>query len=90
MLAAADDLGLGTLVEAHTADDLERALATSAKVVGVNARDLETLEVDVERGLALVGVSRRTASRSPRAASRSATWSAPPPRAPARCWSVRR
>jgi indole-3-glycerol phosphate synthase len=54
MLAAADDLGLGTLVEAHTADDLERALATSAKVVGVNARDLETLEVDVERGLALV------------------------------------
>lgn len=54
MLATAEDLGLGTLVEAHTEPDLERVLATPAKVVGVNARDLETLEVDVDRGLALV------------------------------------
>ncbi|HEU4354124.1 MAG TPA: indole-3-glycerol-phosphate synthase TrpC, partial [Actinomycetota bacterium] len=54
MLAAADDLGLGALVEVHTDRDLERALATSAKVVGVNARDLETLEVDPDRALALL------------------------------------
>lgn len=54
MLAAADDLGLGALVEVHTDRDLGRALATSAKVVGVNARDLETLEVDADRGLALL------------------------------------
>jgi indole-3-glycerol phosphate synthase len=51
MLATAEDLGLGALVEAHSDEDLDKALATDAKVVGVNARDLETLEVDVERAL---------------------------------------
>jgi indole-3-glycerol phosphate synthase len=55
MLAAADDLGLGALVETHSEADLEKALATDAKVVGVNARDLETLDVDLERALALLG-----------------------------------
>lgn len=55
MLAAAEDLGLGALVEAFSEEDLDRALATQAKVVGVNARDLETLEVDVERALGLLG-----------------------------------
>jgi len=51
MLAAARDLGLGALVETHSDDDLDKALATDAEVVGVNARDLETLDVDVERAL---------------------------------------
>jgi indole-3-glycerol phosphate synthase len=55
MLAAAEDLGLDALVEAHAPDDLDRALATGARVVGVNARDLETLEVDLERALAMLG-----------------------------------
>jgi indole-3-glycerol phosphate synthase len=54
MLAAADDLGLGALVETHSEDDLAKALATQATVIGVNARDLETLEVDADRALALV------------------------------------
>jgi indole-3-glycerol phosphate synthase len=54
MLGAAEDLGLGSLVEAHTEADLAKALATDAKVVGVNARDLETLEVDVERALRML------------------------------------
>ncbi len=54
MLAVAADLGLGTLVETHSADDLAKVLATEAPVVGVNARDLESLEVDVERALALL------------------------------------
>ena len=54
MLAVASDLGLGALVEIHSADDLAKALATDAPVVGVNARDLETLEVDVERALAML------------------------------------
>jgi indole-3-glycerol phosphate synthase len=52
MLAAARDLGLGALVETHSDQDLDTALATDAEVVGVNARDLETLDVDVERALA--------------------------------------
>jgi indole-3-glycerol phosphate synthase len=54
MLAAAEDLGLGALVETHSDDDLERALGTDAKVIGVNARDLETLQVDPDRALRLV------------------------------------
>jgi indole-3-glycerol phosphate synthase len=54
MLAAAEDLGLGALVEAHSEEDLDRALAAGAEVVGVNARDLETLEVDPERALGLL------------------------------------
>ena len=55
MLGAARDLGLGALVEAHSDEDLEKALATDAVVIGVNARDLETLEVDVPRALAHLG-----------------------------------
>lgn len=55
MLAAAGDLGLGALVEAHSDDDLDKVLATDAEVVGVNARDLETLEVDPDRALSLLG-----------------------------------
>jgi indole-3-glycerol phosphate synthase len=54
MLAATEDLGLGALVEAHAAEDLERALATGAEVIGVNARDLETLEVDRDRAIRLL------------------------------------
>ena len=52
MLATAEDLGLGALVETHSDGDLAIALATDAKVIGVNARDLETLEVDVEAAIA--------------------------------------
>jgi indole-3-glycerol phosphate synthase len=54
LLSAAADLGLGALVETHSAEDLEKALATEAEVIGVNARDLETLEVDVDRALGLL------------------------------------
>jgi indole-3-glycerol phosphate synthase len=54
MLGAADDLGLGVLVEAWSEEDLERALASDAKVIGVNARDLETLQVDQDRALRLL------------------------------------
>jgi indole-3-glycerol phosphate synthase len=47
MLATARELGMEPLVETHSDEDLERALATDAEVIGVNARDLESLEVDV-------------------------------------------
>ena len=55
MLATARDLGLGALVETHSEEDLEKVLATDAEVVGVNARDLETLDVDVDRALKHLG-----------------------------------
>jgi indole-3-glycerol phosphate synthase len=52
MLETAKDLGLSALVEAHDDPGLEHALASGAELVGVNARDLETLEVDAGRALA--------------------------------------
>jgi len=39
-------LGMTSLVEAHTADELSRALDTGAGLVGVNARNLSTFELD--------------------------------------------
>jgi indole-3-glycerol phosphate synthase len=55
LLEAAGDVGLATLVETHSDDELRRALDSDAKLIGVNARDLETLEVDVAGALARVG-----------------------------------
>jgi indole-3-glycerol phosphate synthase len=54
LLSAAGDLGLATLVETHADEDLHRALESDATLIGVNARDLETLEVDVPGALARV------------------------------------
>jgi len=47
LLAAARERGFQVLVETHTADELERALAAGADIVGVNNRDLAALEVDL-------------------------------------------
>jgi indole-3-glycerol phosphate synthase len=55
LLEAAHDLGLAVLVETHSDEDLERALGTDATIVGVNARDLETLDVDVAAAMTRVG-----------------------------------
>lgn len=41
-----ESLGMTPLVEVHDEPELERALAAGARVVGVNARDLRTLQVD--------------------------------------------
>jgi indole-3-glycerol phosphate synthase/phosphoribosylanthranilate isomerase len=59
LLAASAELGLDTLVEAHDADELERAVALDAPIVGVNARDLSTFAIDRTAQLELV-------SRAPR------------------------
>jgi len=42
----ATELKMGSLIEVHTADELERALEISPLIVGVNSRNLKTLEVD--------------------------------------------
>jgi indole-3-glycerol phosphate synthase len=47
--AQALDLGLPALVEIHDARELESAVAAGAQVIGVNNRDLTTLQVDPQR-----------------------------------------
>jgi indole-3-glycerol phosphate synthase len=42
----ATELKMAALIEVHTADELERALEISPRIVGVNSRNLKTLEVD--------------------------------------------
>jgi indole-3-glycerol phosphate synthase len=46
LFALSTDLGMTTLVETHSADELSRALDLGARLVGVNARDLSTFELD--------------------------------------------
>ena len=48
LLALGRELGMEPLVEVHTREELTRALAAGARIVGVNNRDLRTLEVRVE------------------------------------------
>ena len=46
-LALAGQLGVTCLVETHTADEVHRALDAGAELIGVNTRNLKTLEVDL-------------------------------------------
>lgn len=51
----AAELGMAALVEAYSEGELERALDSGARIVGVNNRDLETFEVDLGRSVRLRG-----------------------------------
>jgi indole-3-glycerol phosphate synthase len=54
LLATAESLRLDVLVEVHDAAELETAVAVGARIIGVNNRDLTTLEVDTERTFGLL------------------------------------
>jgi tryptophan synthase beta chain len=53
LVAEALELGLEPLVEAHDERELEAALSTRARVIGINNRDLRTLDVDPEQAARL-------------------------------------
>jgi indole-3-glycerol phosphate synthase len=47
-------LGMEPLVEVHSGEELDRAIAAGARIIGVNNRDLRTFEVRVETSLGLI------------------------------------
>ena len=54
LVALGRQIGMEPLVEVHTSEELARALAVGAKIVGVNNRDLKTLAVRVETSFELI------------------------------------
>jgi indole-3-glycerol phosphate synthase / phosphoribosylanthranilate isomerase len=54
LLSYAEELELEALVEAHDEDELQRAVLLGAEVIGVNARDLATFEIDRRTQLELI------------------------------------
>jgi len=56
LLALGRELGMEPLVEVHTRRELARALAAGARIIGVNNRDLRTLEVRVETSRELIEI----------------------------------
>ena len=46
LIERAESIGLTPLIEVHDEREIERAVDAGAKIIGVNARDLKTLQVD--------------------------------------------
>ena len=54
LTAYANELGMDALVEAHDAEELDRAVRIGAQIIGVNARNLDDFSVDRRAQLELV------------------------------------
>lgn len=52
-LEIAHSLGLSALIEAHTQEEVTRALKCGGKIIGVNNRDLKTFNVDITTSIRL-------------------------------------
>ena len=50
-----DELNMDALVEAHTAEELQRAIDCGASIVGINNRNLRTLDVSLDVSIELAG-----------------------------------
>src|SRR6266446_4660842 len=55
LIALGREIGMEPLVEVHAGEEVDRALAAGARIIGVNNRDLKTLTVDVNTSLELAG-----------------------------------
>ena len=53
--ALSRELGMNVLVETHTPEEIERAVAADARIIGVNVRNLKTLDVDRSLFASLAG-----------------------------------
>jgi indole-3-glycerol phosphate synthase len=54
LLALGREIGMEPVVEVHTAAELDRVLAASARIIGVNNRDLKTMAIRVETSFELI------------------------------------
>ncbi|HEX8125301.1 MAG TPA: bifunctional indole-3-glycerol-phosphate synthase TrpC/phosphoribosylanthranilate isomerase TrpF [Allosphingosinicella sp.] len=56
VMGAARKLGMDVLVEAHTAGEVERAILLGADIIGINNRNLDTMEIDLATTERLAGL----------------------------------
>jgi len=54
MIEMAESLGIASLVEVHSGEELERAVAAGAEIIGINNRNLQTFHVDLNTTIELV------------------------------------
>jgi len=54
LIALGRELHMEPLVEVHTREELDRALAADARIIGVNNRDLKTLDVRMQTSFELI------------------------------------
>jgi indole-3-glycerol phosphate synthase len=54
-IALTKELQMAALVEVHTEEELNKALAAEAQLIGINNRDLDTLKIDLDTTFSIMG-----------------------------------
>jgi indole-3-glycerol phosphate synthase len=57
LIRLAAEVGLDSLVEVHSADEMRRAARAGATIIGINNRDLTTFAVDIETSIRLASLA---------------------------------